>query len=97
MKPIIFVQKGQVDQETIEKMQQEGYLVVEHFYNCAPKLQNKTLRDWFAGMALQGFLSCQNFMNELAKVSKEETRKELSRLCYAQADSMLAEREKGNG
>lgn len=56
-----------------------------------------TLRDHFAGQAMQGMYSCQDFMNELVENSPTKTRcREIVSLwAYAQADAMLAEREKG--
>jgi hypothetical protein len=46
-----------------------------------------TLRDWFAGMALQGLCSS-------GRASEYKT-SEISDAAYSLADSMLAEREKG--
>ena len=50
-----------------------------------------SLRDWFAGMALQGELASQtdNLLWPPEKYDK------LARRCYEAADAMLAEREKG--
>ena len=51
----------------------------------------KGLRNDFAGQALMGFLTCQDFMNELAKIelSKAGVRKRLAEFCYKQADALL--------
>jgi hypothetical protein len=55
-----------------------------------------SLLDDFAGRAMQGMLACQDFMNDLCKIteSKEEARAELARHSFAQAVAMLEEREK---
>jgi hypothetical protein len=60
----------------------------------APVVLN--LRDHFAGLAMQGMLSCQDFMNELSGLcgSQNEARAEIAKLAYRQADAMLAERQK---
>ena len=42
------------------------------------------LRDWFAGMALQGYIAARAEMGE----------QQLVNLCYAKADAMLEERKK---
>ena len=46
-----------------------------------------SLRDWFAGMALQGQLS--------DSYVRPESKQELAENCYSWADAMLTEREKG--
>ena len=49
-----------------------------------------TLRDWFAGMALQGVLA-----NENPATGEFEEDSFRARYCYLQADAMIAERERG--
>jgi hypothetical protein len=58
-----------------------------------------TARDFFAATALQGYLACQDFTNEVAAQceSRDECRKELARLAYAQADAMIAARSSEGG
>lgn len=55
-----------------------------------------SMRDYFAGQALMGMISCQDFMNDLIKQdhieSREDARKELSSEAYKYADAMIAER-----
>lgn len=56
-----------------------------------------TLRDWFAGMALGGFMSNDNGIKNLSEFCKENSKeweRELSRYLYAIADAMLEERGK---
>lgn len=50
--------------------------------------QGMTLRDWFAGMALQGLLGLVN-----PRVSYEHGTKTVARDAYMFADAMLAARE----
>jgi len=45
-----------------------------------------TIRDWFAGMALQGFTANEQTCSEISNV-------ETARLCYEVADAMLKARE----
>lgn len=46
-----------------------------------------SLRDWFAGMALAGMMANPEALNEMIT--------DYARACYAFADAMLAERERG--
>jgi len=46
-----------------------------------------SLRDWFAGMALQGIMAGKEFRPKLGP-------DELAIVCYETADAMLAERNK---
>lgn len=57
-------------------------------------LSGMSLRDWFAGMALQGMLSCQDLFNEMMKLadSKVEARAIVAGEAYKFADAMLAAR-----
>ena len=54
-----------------------------HSYNSG-----MSLRDWFAGMALQGIISSVKAVEVL------DTPEKLSLACYHQADAMLAQKEK---
>jgi hypothetical protein len=56
----------------------------------------RTLRDWFAGQAMAGMVSCQDFMNEAVKFceSKERARQKIAEFAYKQADAMILERSK---
>jgi hypothetical protein len=49
--------------------------------------QGMSLRDWFAGMALQG--ACANAWEEMGNDEQ------LAAFVYATADAMIAKREKG--
>jgi hypothetical protein len=51
-----------------------------------------SLRDWFAGMALQGMLSANPAM--MPEVSDKNVDAVLAREAYASADAMIAERNK---
>lgn len=53
-----------------------------------------SLRDWFAGQAMQGMLSCQDFMNEAIKicVDRDAARESVAKWAYLQADAMLQAR-----
>ena len=56
-----------------------------------------TLRDYFAAKAMQGMMSCQDFMNDQVSklsLSKEEACANVARWSYIAADAMLAERQK---
>jgi len=52
--------------------------------NCAPGQQGMSLRDWFAGMALGGYM-----VSDLAVNGPMA-----AQMCYEIADAMIAEREK---
>jgi len=51
-----------------------------------------TLRDWFAGMALQGALASPE---EPDGVTYHEKRDKICEICYNYADSMIAARKEG--
>ena len=50
-----------------------------------------SLRKWYAGKAMKGMLSCQDFMNEISRTSssKAEAREKIAYFAFAQADAML--------
>ena len=48
-----------------------------------------SLRDWFAGQAIQGFLANQDFLN-----FPINNKLEVARFCWDYADAMLADRQK---
>ena len=57
-----------------------------------------SLRDWFAGQAMLGFLSNPESTKSTLAVAEEEDWEPAAvsaAIAYAQADAMLAEREKG--
>lgn len=54
-----------------------------------------SLRDWFAGRALNGLLSA-NPPAASAELSGEQEIELMAKTAYALADAMLAEREKGD-
>ena len=59
---------------------------------CMSAHDGMSLRDWFAGMALQGLLSgCRTETNEIAK---EIANNIGIGLAYKMADAMIAERNK---
>jgi len=51
-----------------------------------------SLRDWFAGMALQGMLAANS--QAMAEVTDKNVDFVLAREAYASADAMLAQRDK---
>ena len=54
-----------------------------------------TMRDYFAAKAMQGMLSCQDFMNDqIIKfgITKEQALENVARWAYIQADAMLKQR-----
>ena len=53
--------------------------------------EQRTLRDWFAGMALQGQLSSIETSAAMSKANV--TGLEFARVCYEWADAMLAARK----
>jgi len=55
--------------------------------------EGMSLRDWFAGMALQGLLACPQ-VRQVTKPLKDESTVIASE-AFDYADAMLAEREKG--
>jgi len=63
-------------------------------YESRPFYHGMSLRDWFAGMAMQGMLSASSMLvgQSTAAVEKYFNAIELS--AYKVADNMLAEREK---
>ena len=50
-----------------------------------------TKRDWFAGMALQGYLAGRNHVGE--KAADCFLRDQVAKQCFGYADAMLAARE----
>ena len=60
-------------------------------YPCAEHAPGLSIRDWFAGMALQGQLSCPETIVALSKGGF--TAVEVAASCYEWADSMLAARK----
>ena len=61
----------------------------QHFYEWH---YGMTLRDWFAGMALQGLLASP--ANNTLRGEAPETSFQLSEMAYSTADAMIKEREK---
>jgi len=80
--PAAFPQHGwSNDPETIARMNECGGL---------------TMRDYFAGQALIGFLSCKLWISELDKVASKygaDFKPSLATNCYEMADAMLRARE----
>jgi hypothetical protein len=60
----------------------------------SPTVQSgMSLRDWFAGMALQGLIASQS--SDTGYSTTPATQKNVAKEAYSHADAMLAEREKG--
>lgn len=57
-----------------------------------------SMLDYFAGQAMNGMLSCQDFMNEVSRQceSKEDARKMVAQFAYRQAFAMLTMRTQVN-
>ena len=56
-----------------------------------------SLRDWFAGRAMAGFLANPQWSNAIGKTSQEAgipAQNGVAAMAYAQANAMLAERER---
>jgi len=55
-----------------------------------------TLRDWFAGMAMQGIYACpvQLYRADGTPMPDPLTSADIAKMAYEEADAMLAEREK---
>lgn len=56
--------------------------------------EGMTLRDYFAGLAMQGLLSNKHMGDAALHGSAQELLKEISEAAYEFADTMLAERER---
>lgn len=52
-----------------------------------------SLRDYFAGLALQGMWACPNPKSIVTDDNKVATDKDLARLAYEQADAMIEARK----
>lgn len=57
--------------------------------------EGMSLRDWFAGMALQGYVTVAMDYEIQQGASWEDRKTAMAHYCYEFADAMLAEREKG--
>lgn len=57
--------------------------------------EGMTLRDYFAAKVLSGYMATSYPAEGLKHVSVEENDAMIAQHCYALADAMLAEREKG--
>ena len=67
-------------------------------FPCRPDIDNPiydgmTLRDYFAGKAMQGFITNDNLLKEASHYLPEGSEYSIARLAYDQADAMLKERE----
>lgn len=60
------------------------------------KMECMTLRDWFAGMAMQGLYACpvQIFNSDGTPAACPSLGEDMARLAYQQADAMMKERAK---
>lgn len=56
-----------------------------------------TLRDWMAGMALQGLLAKQDLCPPAVERGEDRIGDRYAHMAYGFADAMLAERKKGQG
>jgi hypothetical protein len=63
---------------------------IRHF-NDPGAYPGLSLRDWFAGKAMQGELSAQS---DTAGFYPSSSASKLAEMCYAMADAMIAERAK---
>lgn len=66
----------------------------KHFFH--PPQGGMSIRDHFAAEVTRGMYACQDFMNEISKItgSKEDARDMISDLAYKQADAMIERRER---
>lgn len=58
------------------------------------ELPRMTLRDWFAGLAMQGLLASDDAPPPSDAVTMQDIQKFYAGMSYDYADAMLAEREK---
>ena len=66
----------------------------------APVVSGMSMRDWFAGQALQGVLSSEDRAHQLEdgetiEDAKRRIQREFATWCYQMADAMIAESEEG--
>lgn len=89
MKPIFKCEMARMRQEDIERLEADGWLVVDiHRYEEPPTLYPGTLRDLFAAAALQGLLSGR--YSEDCRANLKEVPEEAFKI----ADAMIEAREK---
>ena len=93
MKPVIIALVGSLSQATVTRLEGEGYEVVQEKMSGAVRVENKSLRDYFAAAALQGMIASSPIVDRTdpEKINK----KGWAAQAYGFADAMLAEREKG--
>ena len=65
----------------------ETFRAMQSIQNIARKINNFTLRDYFAGQALAGIMT--NIKDDFGDNPHER----ISKICYAYADAMLAYRK----
>ena len=93
MKPVIIALVGSLSQATVTRLEDEGYEVVQEKMSGAVRVENKSLRDYFAAAALTGILAYPG-NEQSGSAHTNSTTEQIAGLCYAYADAMLAEREK---
>jgi len=80
----------QDDEKPAQAPPHEEYMAMMREANN-PETKDRNLRDWFAGMALQGQLSSIETSAAMSKANV--TGLEFARVCYEWADAMLAARK----
>ena len=72
----------------MKKMTVEESRTVQSFQNIARKIDNFTLRDYFAGQALAGI------MTNIKQDFGENPQEYIAKICYNYADALLEQRIK---
>ena len=98
MKPVIIALVGSLSQATVTRLEGEGYVVVQENMSGTVRVENKSLRDYFAAAALQGLLAsdqavaCQSDTPEGIEKERTEYANQIANGAYRFADSMIKQR-----
>ena len=87
MKPIVIALVGSLSQTELQKLADEGYIVLQERMSASVRVVNKTLRDEFAAHALEAYIA------HTAQYEEKMDADLAARAAYIYADAMLAERD----